>query len=377
MTDETPSREYFSEKSTPGLDSDAAVIAREEFHCPACGAEAHWNPGKQALVCPFCGTVSPAKLETLNGAAVVREHDLVAALRGIPDSARGWQAPKTSVRCQSCQAISVFDADKVGKRCEFCGSSSIVPYEQVKDAFRPESLLPMKISESNARDLIRAWYGRQWLAPNAFRLRALTDTAGAVYLPYWTFDASVHANWTADAGDYYYTGTGKNRVRHVRWYPASGSLDHVFDDELICASTGVRSGLLRKIEPFPTSELVPYDAGFVAGWTVERYQIDLVAAAEESRRRMDAQIESLCASQVPGDTHRNLVVDSTYTGQTFKHILAPIWLLTYTYGPTSYQVVVNGVTGRMAGTRPWSWIKITLLVIVALAIALTIAAMQD
>ena len=368
--------------TTPGVDSgnpfpESSVTAREEYHCPACGAEAHWNPGKQALVCPFCGTVSPAKLETINGAAVVREHDLVAALRGIPDSARGWQAEKTSVRCQSCQAISVFDADKVGKRCEFCGSSSIVPYEQVKDAFRPESLLPMKISESSARDLIRAWYGRQWLAPNAFRLRALTDTAAAVYLPYWTFDASVHADWTADAGDYYYTGTGKNRVRHVRWYPASGSLDHAFDDELICASTGVRSGLLRKIEPFPTSELVPYDAGFVAGWTVERYQIDLVAAAEESRRRMDAQIESLCASQVPGDTHRNLVVDSTYTGQTFKHILAPIWLLTYTYGPTSYQVVVNGVSGKMAGTRPWSWIKITLLVLVALAIALMIAAAQE
>ena len=40
---------------------------------------------------------------------VIVEHDLVAALRAIPDSARGWQAEKTSVRCQSCQAISVFD----------------------------------------------------------------------------------------------------------------------------------------------------------------------------------------------------------------------------------------------------------------------------
>ena len=357
--------------------TDKVASARQKFPCPACGAEANWNPAKQALVCPFCGTVSPTTLPTLEAGAAIVEHDLAAALGSIPDSARGWQAAKISVRCQSCQAISVFDAAQIGRRCDFCGSTALVPYEQVEEPFRPESLLPLKISESQARDTIRAWYGRQWLAPNAFRLRALTDTAAAVYLPYWTFDASVHANWTADAGDYYYTGTGKNRVRHVRWYPASGSLDHTFDDELICASTGVRSGLLRKIEPFPTSELVPYDAGFVAGWTVERYQIDLVAAAEESRRRMDAQIESLCASQVPGDTHRNLVVDSTYTGQTFKHILAPIWLLSYTYGATSYQVVVNGVTGKMAGTRPWSAIKIALLVVLALAIAFAIAAMQD
>jgi Zn finger protein HypA/HybF involved in hydrogenase expression len=353
------------------------VTAREEFNCPACGAEAHWNPSKQALICPFCGTSSPATIDTSAGAAVIREHDLVAALRGIPDSARGWQAPKTSVRCQSCQAISVFDARKVGQRCEFCGSSSLVPYEQVKDAFRPESLLPLKVSETNARDLIRAWYGRQWLAPNAFSRRALTDTVRAIYLPYWTFDASAHARWTADAGEYYWVQQGKQRVRRVRWYPASGELDHTFDDELICASTGVHGAMLRKVEPFPTTELVTYDAKYVSGWTVERYQIDLIAAAEESRRRMDAHLESLCGSQVPGDTYRNLVVDAAYSGQTFKHILAPIWLLTYTHGASSYQVIVNGVTGRMAGERPWSWIKIALLVLLALIVALIIAASQE
>ena len=36
---------------------------------------------------------------------------------------------------------------------------------------------------------------------------------------------------------------------------------------------------MRKIEPFPTHELVPYDPGFLAGWVVEQYQIDLVNAA--------------------------------------------------------------------------------------------------
>ena len=130
--------------------------ARQKFHCPACGAEANWNPAKQALICPFCGTESPATLTTVGADTVIVEHDLAAALRAIPDSSRGWQAPKTSVRCQSCQAISVFDAEMVGRRCDFCGSTALVPYEEVKDPFRPESLLPLKISETQARDLIRA-----------------------------------------------------------------------------------------------------------------------------------------------------------------------------------------------------------------------------
>ena len=81
-------------------------IAREKFACPACGGEAVWNPAKQKLVCPFCGTESPAKIDT---AGNIIEHDLVAALRGIDDGARGWQAERRQVKCQSCNAISVLD----------------------------------------------------------------------------------------------------------------------------------------------------------------------------------------------------------------------------------------------------------------------------
>ena len=359
-----------SPQTTPvaGGATDAVASAREKFHCPACGAEANWNPAKQKLICPFCGTESPATLQTRGAETVITEHDLVAALRAIPDSARGWQAEKVSVRCQSCQAISVFDPGKIGQRCDFCGSTALVPYDQVKDAFRPESLLPLKIAESQARDLIRAWYGRQWLAPNRFSAKALTDTVKGFYLPYWTFDANVFARWTAESGTYYYVRVGNKNERRVRWTPAAGELSHFFDDELVCASVGVNPSRLRGIEPFPTESLVPYDPGYLAGWTVERYQIDLVGAAERSRQQMDATLRALCGQQVPGDTYRNLVVDAAYTDQTFKHILAPVWLLSYVYGAKSYQVVVNGVTGTISGSRPWSWIKIGLLILLALII---------
>jgi hypothetical protein len=357
-----------SEEKTAAADAEAVATARDKFHCPACGAEAHWNPSKQLLICPFCGTQSPATLETRRSDTVIVEHDLASALREIPDKARGWQAEKITVRCQSCQAISVFDPGKIGQRCEFCGSTELVPYAQVKDAFRPESLLPLKISESQARDLIRVWYQRQWLAPNALNATALTDTVKGIYLPYWTFDAKAAARWTADSGTYYYSTSNGKRERHVRWTPAAGELSHVFDDDLVPASLGVKARWLRAIEPFPTSGLIPYDAGYLAGWTVERYQLDLVGAATRSREQMEAELQRLCAAEVPGDTYQNLDVRATFTDQRFKHILMPVWLMTYMYGKTSYQVVVNGITGQMAGGRPWSWIKITLLVIVILIV---------
>ncbi len=356
------------------------ATAQKKFSCPSCGGESQWNPAKKALVCPFCGTVSPAQVElSATGTEIIVEHDLVAALRGIPDDQRGWQAKKISVKCQSCQAISVFDPEHVSQRCDFCGSTALVPYEEIKEAFRPESLLPMKLSESQVRDSIRTWYGNRWFAPNKLKRAALTDTVKGLYIPYWTFDAQVHAEWTAESGYYYYeteTYTDANgrtqtrQVQRIRWEFSSGQLDHFFDDELVPASKGVQEAMLRKIEPFPTTtDLVPYNAGFLSGWVVERYQIDLVAAAQEARQEMDEEMERLCGAQVPGDTHRNLQVQSDYTGQTFKHILTPIWLLTYNYGAQHYQVVINGYTGVIAGKYPKSWVKITLAVLAALAAA--------
>jgi len=349
----------------------AELTAQARFACPSCGGAAEWSATKQALVCPFCGTVSPMQ-PGATAAGPVDEHDLVAALRAIPESERGWQTATRSVKCQSCQAISVFKPERVAQTCDFCGSPALVPYDEIKAPIRPESVLPFKIDQGNIRDKVHAWYRGRWFAPNRFKTRAFTDTIHGLYLPYWTFDARADARWAAEAGKYYYVRQGGKNVRQVQWTPASGELSHLFDDQLVCASVGVDASRLRSVEPFPTDSLVPFDPGYLSGWTVERYQIDLVAAAKRSRQQMEATLRELCGAQVPGDTYRNLNVDATFTDQTFKHILAPIWILMYVYGAKSYQVVVNGVTGHISGSRPWSWIKVSLVVVLLALVALAL-----
>ena len=308
----------------------------------------------------------------------IREHDLVTRLREFAETHRDWKTERIAVKCQSCQAISVFEPGRVAQRCEFCGSSSIAPYREIKPPIQPESLLPLKVGEVQVREAIRKWFGSRWFAPNRLKSAALTDTVSGIYLPYWTFDARAHADWQAESGYHYYTNetyrdsngrTQTRRVQHTRWQPSSGEIDHFFDDELVCASAGVDEALLRKIEPFPTKDLAPYNPGYLAGWVVEHYQIDLVAAAQRSRERMEAEVRQMCAANVPGDTHRNLRVSSRYSDQTFKHILVPVWLLTFDYGAKSFQAVINGYTGRIAGEYPKSWVKILLFILTIAAMA--------
>lgn len=344
------------------------VTAISKFACPSCGAEAVWNPSKHALVCPYCGTESPAELTT--DGTLVEENDLVSALRSIPDSQRGWAAKRKTVKCQSCQAISVFDEKRVAQNCDFCGSPAIISMDDVGAPIRPGSQLPFKIPASQVREDIRRWYGSHFWAPNALGDQALTDTLHGLYVPYWTFDAHAECPWEAEAGYYYYTTNSKGeRERHTRWEYASGHISTDFDDVLVPASKGVNRQLLLNLEPFPTTtDLLPYDPGYLSGWVVEQYQIDLIQAAQDSRSRMDAQLRSQCSSEVPGDTQRNLQIAPEYSTQTFKHILLPVWLLSYTYGSKTYQVTVNGATGKISGDYPLSWVKITIAIVIALII---------
>ena len=360
------------------------VTALKKYPCAGCGAQAEWDPSKQLLVCPFCGTSTPFSIDPATGA--IQELDLLKALREIPDEDRGWQAEKRTVQCQSCKAVSVFDPGRVGQNCDFCGSPALVDYTSIKAPIRPQSLLAFKITEGHVREQIRRWYAGKWLAPGALKRRAMVDRVHGIYIPYWTFDAHAVCPWTAEAGHYYYTTetyrdnqgrTQQRQVRHVRWEPASGEVRHFFDDEPVPGTTGVSHDLLAGVEPFPTGELVPYSTAYVSGFVVEQYQIVLADAAQRSQAAMTEQLRQMCASQVPGDTHRNLHIRPSFSGQTFKHILVPIWLLTYNFKSHPYQMVVNGYTGQMAGEYPKSWVKIALLVLAAIIVLIVILMLQD
>jgi hypothetical protein len=266
----------------------------------------------------------------------------------------------------------VFDEKRVAQRCDFCGSPALISADDLQAPVRPSSVLPFKVTESRVREDIRRWYGSHFWAKNDVGDKALTDTLHGLYLPYWTFDAHAECPWQADSGRYYYTTDSQGRSRqHTRWTSVSGHISYDFDDVLVPASRGVHKRLLEGLEPFPTTQdLVPYDPGYLSGWIVEQYQIDLVQAAADSKGRMTEKLREMCAREIPGDTYRNLRIFPSFSSQTFKHTLLPVWLLSYNYGTKTYQVAVNGATGKITGEYPLSWVKITIAILLALALLL-------
>ncbi len=310
----------------------------------------------------------------------------MTALRELPEEERGWQAATHSVQCQSCRAVMVFSADRVGQNCEFCGSPALVDYQEIKSPIRPQGLLPFRVDRNKVRDDIRGWWRSKWFAPGRLSRTAMVDTVHSLYIPYWTFDARVHCPWEAEAGYHYYVNVeGRdskgNRVvrqeQRTRWEPAHGEIDHAFDDDPVPGTQGLPMDLLRQVEPFPTQEVVPYDTAFLSGHVVEHYKVVLIEAAERSQQQMHAALERLCAAQVPGDTHRNLRIFPTFSGRTFKHVLVPVWLLAYNYRAKAFQVIVNGYTGKIAGKYPISLWKVLLVILLVAIVALTVISLEN
>ena len=69
-------------------------------------------------------------------------------------------------------------------------------------------------------------------------------------------------------------------------------------------------------------------------------------------------IEQDCRADIGGDEQRVDHVDTAYHDMTFKLMLLPVWIACYLYAGKTYNILVNGRTGEVAGERPYSAVKI-------------------
>ena len=94
-----------------------------------------------------------------------------------------------------------------------------------------------------------------------------------------------------------------------------------------------RSTCCGRSSRFRRRNSCPYDTAFLSGHVVEHYQVVLIEAAAPRRQQMNAELEQLCAGAGAG-RHATATcgIHPTFSDQTFKHVLVPVWLLAYDFG---------------------------------------------
>ena len=350
----------------------------QTFPCKQCGAQLTYDAATRSMACTHCGSREAVAVAPAQAALAIREIPLE---QGMQLAMRGLGAPVTTVQCNTCGAtVNVGQGERTAK-CAFCGSQSVLQVQTNDSAIRPESLVPFSIAKEAANSKFGEWLGGLWLRPNDLKKMAKVQEMGGLYVPYWTFNAHVASQWTAQRGWYYYeteyyttqengqTVQRERQVQRTRWEPAWGNRQDFHQNVLVCAGRGLPPDLADKMTSFDVRQLVPYQPNYLAGWRAEQYSLDLMPGWQQGMQKIADMQQSRCGRDVSGDTHQSLSVQNTYSAVTFKHVLLPIWIAVYRYHDKPYQFLVNGQTGEVIGKAPWSIVKITLLVLLILAIA--------
>lgn len=356
--------------------STASPAPRQrQFSCSQCGANLAFAPGTLSLACPYCGThnqVRPAE-------APVEELDYAQQLLRLEQNEDIVEV--LAVHCDTCGAESALSRNETSGACPFCGAG-IVAQAASRRQIKPRALLPFHIARTDANNRFKTWIAGLWFAPSDLRKQARQAGINGVYLPFWTYDTRTTTDYTGERGDDYWTAesytthengravTRTRQVKRTRWTRTAGRVANKFDDVLVAATDALPHAYVQALEPWDLANLTGYSDEYLGGFIAQSYDVDLPSGFVRAQALMEPTIRGTIRQDIGGDHQRIGSTSTAYFDITFKHLLLPVWISAYRYGPKSYRFLVNARTGEVQGERPYSWIKIALFILSLLIVAI-------
>ncbi|MCI0393661.1 MAG: hypothetical protein L0332_27655 [Chloroflexi bacterium] len=339
------------------------------FHCPQCDATTAYSAAGGGLTCQHCSYYEPPKKPLVGKGAEEFEFTVTT----VAQAAHGWGVARLELQCQRCGAATTVPAESLSHTCSFCGSNNVIQHKAPQDVLRPRFLVPFKLEAESCPQIVRDWLGSSWLTPGGLRRLAHLASFTPVYLPAWTFDATLQAAWRAEVGQ-----TRSKRIfnpvtmswqitTETVWRWESGTLHQVVDDLLIGGSARLSQRLLGGIHSYNLNELVVYEPKYLAGAQAQAYDLPLERAWETARSQMREAARLACRCQASTSKIRNFSMNLDFGNESWRYILLPVYVAAYSYQGRPYQVIINGQSGAIAGQRPADWLKVWLAVAAWLA----------
>jgi len=341
--------------------------------CPNCGQELEFSALAGELFCQHCQQSFAISGQDDN--VKITERDYHGQLSELDSQAEKSETIVTS--CANCGAEIVLPENTVADRCSYC-DSPVVASEKSQRLIRPQGVIPFKINQEQAATCFRKWLNSRWFLPGSIIQEAKTRSFQGIYLPYWTYDCRTFSEYIGQRGEYYYVtvsytvqvnGRAQQRSRkerRTRWYPAAGFVQNRFNDLLVTGNSSFPQELQNALTPWNLADLKPYHPDFIRGFQEQSYSISLENGFSEAKFQMQSAIESAIRADIGGDVQRISDVDIDYREIRFKLILLPLWANTFHFRGETYPFLVNAQTGEVQGKRPWSTLKITVLILFCL-----------
>ena len=300
---------------------------------------------EEDLFCANCGTENPHADASASRLAKVTDHH--------------------SFECDGCGASMSYDASAKALRCPFCGSTEMHRKPGVR-SIQPDLVVPFSIAKEQATKRLKAWLSEGFWKPSDAARASTIGEMTAVLVPYWVFNAECDTSWTGDTS---VTPMGSRGD----WAPLSGTNRSRYENILVGGSSVLTPRETASIEPFQTDQGVPPEQFDLQNTTFESFRVPRKLARPLARGVIEERERLTCSQYISGRS-RNVKVNVKIESMIGRPCLLPVWILAYRYKKEVYRVLINGQTGKISGTSPFAYGKLTIIiVIVALVIAAIVA----
>lgn len=333
-----------------------------DFKCPRCGATIAYQVEAGGLKCDHCGYSESPEQVRLGRSAEGFEFEAETVER----AERGWGEARKDMACQRCGGVISVPCDTLAYSCPFCGSNKVLYRASLEDILRPRYLIPFRINPQECETSLRKWLGSSWMIPSRLRSAARPEKFAPIYIPYWTFSAVARATWKASVAHvttetFVQNGRVQRREKTI-WRDEAGKVEKQFPNLLVPATTRLNLSTLARVDTFDISELILYEPRYLAGMRAQAYDLPLEEGWDAGRIIMRERTRQACLDRASGSQVRNFRVVIDFSEEEWRYILVPLYTTVYHYGDKSYQVIINGQTGRVGGPRPVDWEKVWLVI---------------
>lgn len=358
--------------AAPGRDQPEII----DFTCPRCGATTAFNVNDGKLSCTHCGYSKTPVEERLGQAAEGFEFRVETVALAQRTAGRGWGENRKELACQHCGGVVSVPPDAISFACPFCGSNKVLFREPLEEVLRPRYLIPFKTSPQQCEGISRTWLGSSWMLPRDLRSTAV-EKFSPIFIPYWTFSASCRATWKAQVAhettERHYINGEMKEYHKIEWRDEAGKVQKQYNDLLVPGTTRWAMKTLARIDSYDIADLIRYEPSCLAGIQAQNYDLPLDEAWRAGRQLMRERTRQACLDRVSSSNMRNFTMTLDFDEEQWRYILTPLYASLYHYEDKTYQILINGQNGKIAGPKPVDWEKIWLVLAVILSPGLLLA----
>jgi DNA-directed RNA polymerase subunit RPC12/RpoP len=262
------------------------------------------------------------------------------------------QAQLRSYSCPACGGEIITEETTAATFCPYCENPTILP-AQVSGGLKPDGVLPFRKSKADAEEAFRNLCKGKPLLPRFFREEHRVEKITGIYVPFWLYDCQgdFYGNYKATRihtwsdRDYIYTRT--NHYHLVR------AADSEFVSIPMDASKKMDNAIMESIEPYDYSQIVDFETAYLSGFLADKYDVESSEGQERVKERVASSINSMISGTIAG--YQSVIPISTRLNVKHgkaKYVLLPVWMLNSNYKGKIYTFLMNGQTGKIAGSLP-------------------------